>query len=280
MPELPEVETVRLGLNQITSSYAPQITDVVVLLESTIASGEFFIDHLRGQYLQSWQRRGKYLLCSLSGGGHLGVHLRMTGRLLWLDRSQPQGKSIGKHTRVRLFLDHDRELRFDDQRTFGKMWFVPQGVAISQVITGLQGMGAEPLSADFTPDYLAQKLRTSNRSIKTLLLDQTVVAGIGNIYADEALFLARIHPRTQGKNLDLEQIEVLQRSIVAVLETGLQYGGTTFSNFQDVNGAQGNYLDRAWVFRRTGADCRVCGSKIQRLKIGGRSSHFCATCQG
>jgi formamidopyrimidine-DNA glycosylase len=199
----------------------------------------------------------------------------MTGRLLWLVRSQP----VGIHTRVRLFLDRDWELRFDDQRTFGKMWYVPQGVAVSAVIKGLAGMGAEPLAEEFAPEYLAQKVKNSGRSIKTLLLDQRVVAGIGNIYADEALFLAHIHPCTLGKNLTMAQITSLHGSIVSVLTTGLEYGGTTFSNFQDVNGKQGNYLDRAWVFRRTGQSCRLCGTKIARLKIGGRSSHYCPRCQ-
>ncbi len=280
MPELPEVETVRRGLNSVIASReTPTIIGGEVLLPSTIAgcSREFFISALRGQSLGSWQRRGKYLLCQLSGGGWLGVHLRMTGRLLWQDGKNPD--PVGKHTRVRLFLTGDRELRFDDQRTFGKMWYVPAHIPVGEVISGLQSMGAEPLSAEFTPEYLAERLQCRHRAIKTVLLDQKVVAGLGNIYTDEALFLSHIHPTTLASKLTREQISALHRAITQVLEEGLKFGGTTFSNFQDINGKGGNYLDQAWVFRQHGRPCRVCQTPIQRLKVGGRSTHYCPHCQ-
>ncbi|MFN3925898.1 MAG: DNA-formamidopyrimidine glycosylase [Pseudanabaenaceae cyanobacterium] len=276
MPELPEVETVRIGLNKLLSP-SPLITGGEVLLASAIATGtgDSFLAQLQGQSLSSWQRRGKYLLGSLLGGGYLGVHLGMTGRLLVCARSL----AVGKHTRVRLFLADQRELRFEDQRTFGKMWFLPGGIAVERVIPALQSMGAEPLSPEFTADYLAHKLAKSQRPIKASLLDQKVVAGLGNIYVDEALFVSRIHPATVSKDLTSAQISQLQSAIIRVLTAGLQYGGTTFSHFQDVNGKVGNYLDRAWVFRRTGQGCKVCGTRIQRLKIAGRSTHVCPTCQ-
>jgi DNA-(apurinic or apyrimidinic site) lyase (EC 4.2.99.18)/Formamidopyrimidine-DNA glycosylase (EC 3.2.2.23) len=167
MPELPEVETVRLGLNSVLAiSETPTIVGGEVLLSSTIAgcSQEFFLSSLRGQSLMAWHRRGKYLLCELSNGGWLGVHLRMTGRLLWKDRQSQD--SLTPHTRVRLFLSGDRELRFDDQRTFGKMWFVPPNIPVSEVISGLKSMGVEPLSSAFTTDYLQQKLYSKHRAIK------------------------------------------------------------------------------------------------------------------
>jgi len=280
MPELPEVETVRLGLNTVVAlSETPTIVGGEVLLSSTIAgcSKEFFLSSLKGQSLIAWHRRGKYLLGQLSGGGWLGVHLRMTGRLLWQEGKQQEPPS--RHTRVRLFLTGDRELRFDDQRTFGKMWYVPPELPVATVISGLKSMGAEPLSAAFTTEYLQQKLHRKQRAIKTALLDQTVVAGIGNIYADEALFISRIHPTTMASRLNFTQINQLHSAIVSVLSTGLKFGGTTFSNFQDINGKVGNYLDQAWVFRRHGQPCQVCQTQIQRLKLGGRSTHFCPNCQ-
>ncbi len=280
MPELPEVETVRLGLNSVIAiSETPTIVGGEVLLSSSIAgcSQEFFLASLRGQSLMTWHRRGKYLLCQLSGGGWLGVHLRMTGRLLWKDRQSQD--PLTPHTRVRLFLSGDRELRFDDQRTFGKMWYVPPNIPVSEVISGLKSMGAEPLSSTFTTDYFQQKLRGKHRAIKTALLDQTVVAGIGNIYADEALFISRTHPATLASRLSSAQISRLHGAIVSVLQEGLKFGGTTFSNFQDINGKVGNYLEQAWVFRRHGQPCQVCQTPIQRIKLGGRSTHFCPNCQ-
>jgi formamidopyrimidine-DNA glycosylase len=279
MPELPEVETVRLGLNSvIATSKTPTVVGGEVLLSSTIAgcSQEFFLSSLYGQSLVAWHRRGKYLLCELSNGGWLGVHLRMTGRLLWKDR---QCQDLSPHTRVRLFLDGDRELRFDDQRTFGKMWYVPPQVPVAEVISGLKSMGAEPLSAEFTSEYLQQKLHSKQRAIKTALLDQTVVAGIGNIYADEALFIGRIHPTTLASRLNSAQVDHLRLAIVSVISEGLKFGGTTFSNFQDINGKVGNYLDQAWVFRQHGQPCQICQTPIQRIKLGGRSTHFCPNCQ-
>jgi formamidopyrimidine-DNA glycosylase len=278
MPELPEVETVRRGLNSVIAlQETPTIVGGEVLLPGTIAGGskEFFLSGLQGQALVTWHRRGKYLLCQLSRGGVLGVHLRMTGRLLWQSSKNP----VGKHTRVRLFIAGERELRFDDQRTFGKMWYVPPAIPVTEVISGLKSMGAEPLSAEFTPAYLQHKLHRSHRPIKTVLLDQTVVAGMGNIYTDEALFISCIHPMTSAEALSENQISRLHGAIVAVLQEGLKFGGTTFSNFHDINGRQGNYLNQAWVFRRHGQPCHVCQTPIQRLKIGGRSTHYCPQCQ-
>ncbi|MBE9216382.1 DNA-formamidopyrimidine glycosylase, partial [Plectonema cf. radiosum LEGE 06105] len=205
----------------------------------------------------------------------LGVHLRMTGQLLWLHRDEP----LHKHTRVRLFFGEEWELRFVDQRTFGQMWWVPPKVEIQSIMTGLAKLAADPFSKEFTVEYLANKLKNRRRAIKTGLLDQSVVAGVGNIYADEALFLSGIRPETLCINLQLEQIERLHSSIIQVLKTSIEAGGTTFSNFLNVKGVNGNYAHVAWVYNRTGEPCRVCSHPIERIKLAGRSSHFCPQCQ-
>ncbi|MBD0385370.1 MAG: DNA-formamidopyrimidine glycosylase [Nostoc sp. C3-bin3] len=276
MPELPEVETVRRGLNQLTLNQ--EITGGDVLLDRTIAYpfsvGEF-VDGIKNNTLATWHRRGKYLLAELSSTGWLGVHLRMTGQLLWLHRDEP----LHKHTRVRLFFGEHQELRFVDQRTFGKMWWVPPGVAVESIMTGLATLAADPFSAEFTTEYLALKLQNRRRPIKTALLDQSVVAGLGNIYADEALFQSGILPETLCIDLQLKQIERLRTAIIQVLETSIEAGGTTFSNFLSVQGVNGNYGGVAWVYNRAGEPCRVCDTPIMRIRLAGRSSHFCPQCQ-
>ncbi|MDJ0674727.1 MAG: DNA-formamidopyrimidine glycosylase [Calothrix sp. MO_167.B42] len=277
MPELPEVETVRRGLNNLTLNQ--KIIGGEVLLERTVAqptSIDKFIDGIKDNTIASWHRRGKYLLAQLSpASGWLGVHLRMTGQLLWLDKNEP----LHKHTRVRLFFQGNKELRFVDQRTFGQMWLVAPTVAIESIITGLAKLAADPFSGEFTAEYLAQKLHNRRRPIKTALLDQSMVAGLGNIYADEALFLSKIPPQTQCVDLQRSQIESLYTAIIKVLETSIAAGGTTFSNFLNVKGVNGNYGGVAWVYNRTGEPCKICGQPIQRIKLGGRSSHFCGQCQ-
>ncbi|MBW4633468.1 MAG: DNA-formamidopyrimidine glycosylase [Iphinoe sp. HA4291-MV1] len=278
MPELPEVETIRRGLNQLTLNQ--EITGGDVLLYRTIAypfSVEEFLTGMKGSAIATWYRRGKYLLAELSlspSSSTLGIHLRMTGQLLWLHQDEP----LHKHTRVRLFFRNEHELRFVDQRTFGQMWWVPPTVAPESIMTGLGKLAVDPFSPEFTVEYLALKLR-NRRPIKTALLDQSVVAGLGNIYADEALFLSGVLPETLCTDLQLEQIERLRSCIIQVLEASIEAGGTTFSNFLNVRGVNGNYGGVAWVYNRAGEPCRVCGTAIQRTRLAGRSSHYCVQCQ-
>jgi formamidopyrimidine-DNA glycosylase len=282
MPELPEVETVRRGLNQLTLNQ--KITGGDVLLHRTVAYPDLvekFIVGISKTNITSWRRYGKYLVALLSPvsppeeDSYLGVHLRMTGQLLWLHRDEP----LHKHTRVRIFFEKNRELRFVDQRTFGQMWWVPPGVRVENVITGLAKLAADPFSSEFTVAYLADKLKHSRRPIKTALLDQSIIAGLGNIYADEALFLSNIRPTTLCTDLKREQIEKLHPAIIQVLTKSIEAGGTTFSNFLNVSGVNGNYGGKALVYNRTGEPCRVCTTPIQRTRLAGRSSHFCMECQ-
>jgi formamidopyrimidine-DNA glycosylase len=275
MPELPEVETVCRGLNQVTSGLI--IKQAQILLSRTVAypnNDSSFQADIQGQKIITWHRRGKYLLAELSHGW-LGVHLRMTGQLLWLKNDV----SLHKHTRVRLFFADNQELRFVDTRTFGKMWLVNKFLPPQEIITGLQKLGVEPFSDDFSVDYLREKFNKSRRQIKTVLLDQTVVAGVGNIYADESLFMSGIHPTTPANKLTLEQITRLRLSIIDVLQKSIDAGGTTFSDFLQITGVNGNYGGIALVYGRKGEPCHVCGTNIDKIKLGGRSSHFCPQCQ-
>ncbi len=286
MPELPEVETVRRGLNRLTLNQEIQGGDV--LLNRTIAHPIFvpeFLSGLTGAAIAQWHRRGKYLIAELvqavgadklpTSAGYLGAHLRMTGQLLWVNAAEP----VQKHTRVRLFFQGDRELRFVDQRTFGQLWWVPPNYLPEQIITGLQALGPEPFSTDFSADYFYQQLHHRQRPIKNALLDQRIVAGLGNIYADEALFLSGIHPQTLCSTLTYTQIELLHSTTLKVLQDSIDASGTTFSSFRNVEGINGNYGGKAWVYGRDGEPCRTCGTIIERLKMAGRSAHFCPQCQ-
>ncbi|MEO1634436.1 MAG: DNA-formamidopyrimidine glycosylase [Cyanobacteria bacterium J06631_9] len=284
MPELPEVETVRRGLNRV--SLNQPVRGGTVRLARTIAfpeSADDFLEGVESAWLEGWHRRGKYLMAELLRGsasdpvsaGWLGVHLRMTGQLLWVSQKEP----VQTHCRVRLFFDDERELRYVDQRTFGRLWWVPPGKAIESVMTGLQRLGPEPFSDEFSVAYLASVLKGRKRPIKNALLDQKLIAGIGNIYADEALFLSGIRPKVLCDRITKKKITRLHAAIIEVLTTSIESGGTTFSDFRDIHGTNGNYGGVAWVYDREDEPCRNCGSKIMRLKLAGRSAHYCPKCQ-
>jgi formamidopyrimidine-DNA glycosylase len=281
VPELPEVETVRRGLERQTRQQ--DIQKVQVLRARAIASPEdpeLFCLALRGCRIARWNRRGKYLLADLhhpdgQAAGVWGVHLRMTGQFLWLDHPVPPCR----HTRVRLWLSEGHELRFVDARSFAQMWWVPPGCDPAVVITGLCRLGPEPFNEGFTSAYLSRRLQGSKRPIKNALLDQSLVAGVGNIYADEALFAAGIRPQTPSGQLHTAQIAKLREALVEVLSLSIGAGGTTFRDFRDLTGTNGNYGGLAWVYRRTGLPCRRCGMAIQRDRLAGRSSHWCPGCQ-
>lgn len=264
-----------------------------VLLNRTIAhpvSIDEFLAGIQGCAIAQWHRRGKYLLAELirlspvlpgtppalpTPGGWLGVHLRMTGQLLWLDSREP----VQKHCRVRLFFKNHQELRFVDQRTFGQMWWIAPDIQPELVMGGYAHLGPEPLSDEFSVEGLTRSLKHRHRPIKNALLDQRIIAGLGNIYADESLFMSRVRPTRMCDRLTRKQFIALHHSIVTVLQSSLGEGGTTFSSFRDVDGVNGNYGNVAWVYGREGEPCRVCGQPIQRLKMAGRSTYFCNRCQ-
>jgi formamidopyrimidine-DNA glycosylase len=280
VPELPEVETVRRGLQRQLDGF--EIDRVEVLRTRAIAAPEDperFRAGLQGCRVGPWERRGKYLLASLrragSDAGRWGVHLRMTGQFLWIERPRP----CCGHTRVRLWDRLGHELRFVDTRSFGQMWWIPAGTAAEEVIAGLNRLGPEPFSAAFNVAYLQGRLAGSTRPIKNALLDQSVVAGVGNIYADESLFLAGIAPGTRSGSLRPARLGRLQEALVRVLEISIGAGGTTFSDFRDLTGTNGRYGGVALVYRRGGEPCRTCGTPIRRDRLAGRSTHWCPRCQ-
>ena len=281
MPELPEVETVRKGLENLLNGFL--IEKIEVLKERSIASyggSKDFIKNVQYSYLGNWDRRGKYLIGSLhakerESKGYIVVHLRMTGQF----KFQKKQNIPCKHTRVRFFDNLGNELRFIDVRNFGQMWYVPPSKSISEIVPGIKRLGPEPFSDDFNSIYLKAFLKNRSRSIKSALLDQATVAGVGNIYADETLFDAGINPKTKSMNLNSIELKKLCKSLVKILNISIGKGGTTFSDFRDLEGVNGNYGGEAWVYRRTGKSCRKCGEKILRDKICGRSTHWCPNCQ-
>ena len=286
MPELPEVETVRKGLEKKTSGFV--ITEIEVLKERSIASkggSKEFISNLRGLKVISWERRGKYLIAFLQkensqenyieDGGWWAIHLRMTGQFKFLQKAS----SACSHTRVRFWNKQGEELRFIDTRNFGQMWWINPKSSPMKEINGLKNLGPEPFSKKFNYLYLKEKLKGSKRSIKSAMLDQTIIAGVGNIYADESLFAAGILPsREAGKIEDIE-LKKLCKNLVKILEVSIGEGGTTFSDFRDLEGGSGKYGGQALVYRRTNMPCKNCSTEINRQKISGRSTHWCPKCQ-
>ena len=274
MPELPEVETyVRELAPELTGR---SITAARVFWPRAIAEplADEFPDRIAGLGFQSFDRRGKYMLLGLSDGSTLIVHLRMTGKLLIL----PNETEPALHTHVVMDLDDGRSLHYNDPRKFGRIWLVPD---ITPVLANL---GPEPLAEDFSIEGFAARLAGRTAAIKALLLDQSLVAGVGNIYADEALFRARIHPARAGGNLTPDEIARLHHAVREVLTAGIArrgstLGGSSLQNYLRPGGLPGDFQDEFLVFRRTGQPCIVCGTPIERIVIAQRSTHFCPTCQ-
>lgn len=269
MPELPEVETIVRGLRE--PLVGRQFTSVRVGWENLVArpAVEEFKQGLVGQRILGVKRRGKYLIFALSGGGSLIVHLRMTGRL----SIKNSDDELDKHDHLTFELDDGRELRFNNVRKLGRVYLVDDE---DEVVGKL---GPEPLDDDFAPADFAALLSRRRGKIKSLLLNQRFMAGIGNIYADEALFAARIHPERKADTLTAGEIERLYGTIRQVLAQGIQNRGTTLSDYLDAEGREGRNQEYLRVFRRTGQPCPRCGTPIERTVVGGRGTYFCPRCQ-
>ncbi len=272
MPELPEVETVRRSLaDKVTGQ---QICSVQVLSQRAIrpVDSDTFAVGLVGKRVLRLGRRGKYLRFDFHGGGALIVHLRMTGRLVIVSPQEP----LPKHTAVVICFDSGQQLRFIDQRKFGLMELIENEEEASE---GYRTLGLEPLDPDFTPAYLAGVLQNRTARIKGLLLNQGLIAGLGNIYADEALFRAGIHPERIGKSLAEAEIVRLHRAIQEVIAAGIAHRGTTIRDYVDGYGEAGTYQERLQVYGKEGQPCPQCLSPLQRVKVAGRSSFHCPHCQ-
>jgi formamidopyrimidine-DNA glycosylase len=284
MPELPEVETVVRGLR-------PQLlftvlTDVQVLWERTVDRPDVlgFCAGLTGAGMVDVSRRGKYIAMVLDTGQTLFTHLRMTGKLLILPDSADQpithpanlSDPVDEaHVRVRFELDDGRWLLFSDTRKFGRMYLVDDPLEV------VGALGPELLASDFGPDRLAAMLAGRRGRIKSLLLNQNFVAGLGNIYTDEALWRARVHPLRPGGTLTQDEVFRLHSGIVTVLTEAIEGGGTSLrdNQYRQPDGAAGAYQDLLAVYGRAGRDCPRCGATVQRLVLGQRGTHVCPTCQ-
>ena len=265
MPELPEVETV---VRTLRPALLGKTIRAVELLRNDILFpvGTDLPALLGGRTVVSIDRRGKKILIRVDSGQCLCVHLGMTGRLT----IEPGDAPVRKHTHLRLDLG-SAELRFCDPRRFGGIWWL--GCDDSPA----NGLGPEPLT--LRPAQLARTLARTRRAIKTALLDQSLIAGLGNIYADESLFLAGIHPLTPANRLTPEQIRGLSRAIKLTLRRAIRHGGSTLRDYVDVNGQSGRYQNRHRAYARTGLPCSRCRTPIERIVLSGRSTHFCPTCQ-
>lgn len=274
MPELPEVQTVvddlvRAGLVGRT------ITGSRVGWPRSLAGTppDVFDRRVRGRRLTSLSRRAKWIRCDLDGGPALLVHLRMTGRLLLAAAGAP----VGRHEHVRLLLDDGRELRLHDPRKFGRVQWVADPAA------ALDRLGPEPLDRRFTARLLAARLSRRRRALKPLLLEQTFLAGLGNIYVDEALWAARLHPLRRADGLEAGEVRALHRAIRGVLRRALADGGTTLgrgqTTFHATTRGAGTHRRALKVFRRTGHGCPRCATPIERLVVGQRATHVCPRCQ-
>lgn len=274
MPELPEVHTILEDLRQ-AGLIGCQIQQVKVYWAKTVGtpSPAAFCHLLPGKRVIDLKRRGKYLIVTLSEGYFICIHLRMTGRLLLVEKETPETPYI----RLRLDLDHGKSLYYHDTRKFGR-WYLVQDP--EQIIGKI---GPEPLSADFTFEEFWNKLKSRSRALKPLLLDQTFLAGLGNIYVDEALWEASLHPLQIANHLTAIQAKDLYNGIRYVLERGIKSQGTTLgkgrTNYYRLDGTQGQHQRLLNVFRRTGQPCPRCGHLIERLIVAQRSTHICPICQ-
>ena len=287
MPELPEVETVRRGLERLLPGRT--IQDIQSDTPKSFPNAPDAVRaHMIGSQVTSVRRRAKVLIIALSSEYALVVHLKMTGQLVFRSASEdfgaghPNGSLVGelpdRSTRVTILFDDGSHLFFNDQRKFGWMKLLP--LVEVPALPFFQKVGPEPLAPDFTRQVLRERLmRRQNTAIKAALLDQTVLAGVGNIYADESLWGARIHPRTLVKHLSDEDIHALHDALVAVLQLSIDKGGSTDKNYVDAEGKRGSYLQFANVFRREGQPCPRCGTIIDKLKVAGRGTHICPHCQ-
>ena len=270
MPELPEVETIRRLLSQggpnNPALVGKRFARPEVLWPRSLALPDLdtFQQRLPGQAIQAIERRGKYLIFRLSEDSLL-VHLRMSGDL-WVEAS---AAPVAPHHRAVLYFEDGLRLAFNDARKFGRLWLVDD----PQAVVG--NLGPEPLGAEFTPEWLHQVLHKRRRRLKPLLLDQTFIAGLGNIYTDEALHQAKLHPRMLSDQVDSQQAGVLHRAIRSVLEEGIRHNGASL----DWVYRGGDFQNYFRVYDRAGQPCPECGRPIERIVVGQRGTHYCPGCQ-
>jgi len=273
MPELPEVETIRKTLRELVIGKV--IDEVIVSWPKIIKrpkDEEQFCRVLKGETINEIGRRGKFLKFYLDRYV-LVSHLRMEGRY----GLYPKIKPIEPHTHVIFRFQDETELRYRDVRKFGTMHLFQKGE--EEKHPPLSQLGMEPFSEQFTAERLMSKLQSTSRNIKAVLLDQKIVAGLGNIYVDEVLFRSGIHPERMAKDLTAEKVKILHREIIQTLKEAVEKGGSTVRSYVNSQGQIGMFQLDLFVYAREKEQCKICGSPIQKIKIGGRGTHFCSSCQ-
>lgn len=286
MPELPEVETVKRGLQRLIIGRI--ITSITSDTDKSFPNApEDVKQFVVGASIDSIERRAKVLMINLSSEYTLVIHLKMTGQLVYrgelaFGAGHPNDSLIDelpdRSTRVTMTFQDSSKLFFNDQRKFGWVKLFPT-VEVPN-IDFMQKVGPEPLNDEFTDkEFMERIMRRKNSLIKAALLDQTVIAGIGNIYADESLFAAKIHPETRVKDVPQKQLQHLFNDIREVLALSIEKGGSTDRNYVNAEGKRGSYIDFAKVFRKEGNPCQRCGQNIIKIRAAGRGTHLCSFCQ-
>ncbi len=279
MPELPEVETIKNDL-------APQIVGKTIeavtfppdprcrILRRCISQQEFIREIVRTKILNV-RRRAKYLICDLDSERTLVMHLGMSGQILLCPSRSP----LERYVRAIFHLSGNKEIRFADPRKFGEIFL--QSTSVPDLPLDLDRLGPEPLDRTFTAKALMQTLRSSRRAVKAVLMDQRAIAGLGNIYSDESLFLAGVHPARKGYSLTEDETRSIHRAIRTVLRSAIKHRGTTAKDkrYRDGKGQSGNFQNRLNVYQRRSLPCPRCGAVIEIMPIGGRTASFCPRCQ-
>ncbi|NLL43941.1 MAG: DNA-formamidopyrimidine glycosylase [Firmicutes bacterium] len=274
MPELPEVETVRRSLSPVILNQPIKSLNVYYERILQHVSPAQFRRQLTGSCFINLTRRGKYLIFQLDNDLEMVAHLRMTGRLIYFSDAKIE---LAKHTSAVFGFESGGELRFEDVRKFGTIDLVPRGKY--EQIKGLSTLGVEPLSQEFTVEHLQELTRKRSAKIKGLLLDQTKIAGLGNIYADESLFMAGIHPEREAGSLNLRELKKLHQAIVEVLQEAIVGQGTTLRDYRTGYGREGSFQNKLQIYGKKGEKCPRCGVDLEYKKVAGRTSHFCPACQ-
>jgi formamidopyrimidine-DNA glycosylase len=271
VPELPEVETIRGQLAPLVEGRTLVRMEILDARWPRPLAPEELSTALEGRKIESLGRRGKYLLWHFTGDVHLAQHLRMTGAVLLEPKPEP------RHVRVRIELKPKRRLVIVDPRRFGTGELLLGSPALDEFLAAR--LGVEPLGDDFTGEYLREEARGRVGPIKPFLLDQRHVAGVGNIYADEALFRARIHPLRSAGKLTREQYALLHETVVESLQAGIDARGASIDDFRHVDGVQGAFQNQFLVHLREGEPCVRCGNTIVKMVVGGRGTYVCESCQ-
>ena len=287
MPELPEVETVVRQLEPEVEGHRVERLEVLDERWTRPVPPQELGAAVSSSTIERLGRRGKYILMHLSGERTLVMHLRMTGNLVLREGEEVLDPSEGRrlyenersteerHLRARFVLDDGRELWFTDPRRFGEAFLL----ADDQLEARFEKLGVEPFSPEFTPQALGEMAAGRTAPLKSFLLDQSGVAGVGNIYADEALFRAELHPLSPAGSMKPEHLDALRDAVVAALEAGIDAGGSSIDDYRDARGEKGAMQNEFLVHTREGEDCFRCGGTIVRIVVGGRSTYFCPSCQ-